>query len=47
VTVVGKKAFNGMYPCLSDGIIRRGLHDYLVQKEGARGPGQEKVRQAV
>ena len=47
VTLVGKKAFNGAYPSLSDGIIRRGLHDYLLQEKGARGPGQETVRKAV
>jgi len=46
-TVVGKKAFNSAYPSLSDGIIRRGLHDYLLLEKGALRPGQEKVRKAV
>ena len=49
VTVVGKKAFNGTYSSLSNGIIRRGLHDYLFQEKGAFRPGQDqdKVRKAV
>ncbi len=41
VTVVGKRALSGTYPSLSDGIIRRGLHDYLLPQEGARPAGKE------
>ena len=35
VTVVGKRALSGTYPSLSDGIIRRGLHDYLHREKTA------------
>ena len=47
VTIVGKKAFLGTYPFLSDGIIRRGSHDYLLREAGALRPGQDKIRTTV
>jgi alkylation response protein AidB-like acyl-CoA dehydrogenase len=33
VTVIGKNAFSGKYPSLSDGVVRRGLHDYLPKQK--------------
>ena len=36
VTAVGKRALSGTYPSLSDGIIRRGLQDYLFRHESER-----------
>ena len=35
-TAVGKRALRGTYPSLSDGIIRRGLHDYLSRRKSER-----------
>ncbi len=35
-TAVGKRALCGTYPSLSDGIIRRGLHDYLSRRKSER-----------
>jgi hypothetical protein len=46
MTVVGKRALNGTYPSLSDGIIRRGLQDYLRQQETALSTEKESGRNA-
>lgn len=40
VTVVGKRALGSTYPSLSDGIIRRGLHDYLIRQDAALDAGK-------
>jgi Acyl-CoA dehydrogenase, C-terminal domain len=47
MTLVGKKALNGTYPSLSDGIIRRGLEDYLYKQECALSTGKESERKAI
>lgn len=47
VTAVGKRALSGTYPSLSDGIIRRSLHDYLFRQESAPSTGKESERKAI
>jgi alkylation response protein AidB-like acyl-CoA dehydrogenase len=47
VTVVGKRALSGTYPSLSDGIIQRGLRDYLFQEERAQDSGKASEGKAV
>lgn len=47
VTVVGRRALSGKYPSLSDGIIRRGLQDYLHQQESGLSTGKKDERNAI
>jgi alkylation response protein AidB-like acyl-CoA dehydrogenase len=47
VTLVGRSALSGKYPSLSDGIIRRGLDDYLLQQESVLSTGKESGHKAV
>ena len=47
VTAVGKRALSGTYPSLSDGIIQRGLQDYLVGRESALRTEKESQRKAI
>jgi alkylation response protein AidB-like acyl-CoA dehydrogenase len=47
VAVLGKRALSGMYPALSDGIIRRGLHDYPAGRENVLEAGKEQARKAI
>ena len=42
VTVVGKQALTGTYPSLSEGIIQRGLQDYLPKQEHAISTAKER-----
>jgi alkylation response protein AidB-like acyl-CoA dehydrogenase len=46
VTIVGRKALSGTYPSLSDGIIRRGLQDYLLPEKRTFDTGEESKRKA-
>ncbi|MEK9141612.1 MAG: acyl-CoA dehydrogenase family protein [Nitrospirota bacterium] len=46
-TAVGTEALSGTYPLLSNGIIRRGLHDYRLPKKPAIGVRKEREQPAI
>ena len=47
LTDIGKKALTGTYPSLSEGIIQRGLQDYLRKQEHAISEEKERERHAI
>jgi len=47
LTDIGKKALTGTYPSLSEGIIQRGLQDYLPKQEHAISEEKERERHAI
>jgi hypothetical protein len=47
LTGLGMKALTGTYPTLSEGIITRGLHEYRLPEEPAKGVGKGKKQAAI